>query len=676
MSELELNLPPPTKTRPCSVSDKILIATLDQRFGLQKGEAKIQEDVTTCDDEGGNLDPDKPNVHFNDLGHNSTIDAGCNFAPGAVIDVDDVNIESTSIPNGDLQNNTSVIYGADTDNIEGWATENNAVEGRTDQSDSDRGIVGEFNSTQAKLGNLSRLWHWLRCSYAPKESPMRILPSAPSDEEKYFYLHTNRIPLYVVGIFAFLSLSAGMWLFVSCSYVFLWFSIVAVFLQIYLFISYLVGVVGRDWDLQSHQDALKAHPVTLKTAPTVDIYLPCCREPLEILENTYRQVVKLKYPPDRLRVFVMDDGNLASVKALASQYGFSYFVRDNRPRLRKAGNLRWTFARTTGEFFAIFDADFCPRSDFLLELIPEHLADEETAIVQSPQFFRVSTEQTWVEQGAGAVQELFYRVVQVNRNRWGAAICVGSNAVYRRTALEAVGGTAEIGFSEDVHTGFGAVDRGWKVKYIPLCLACGLCPDTPRAFFSQQMRWCMGSTTLLTSPAFWKSGLTAMQKVCYACGFLYYSAVALSIFMSSIPGIFLLWLRPDLFYFYNLSFAIPSIVYGAILLPLWARSRYGCNVQHIMVIQSFAYLHALVDKITGSGLQWIPSGDAKAPRSNKYRNMRAVAWLWWIAVVGGMASVVTWRVAHSFHWYHTMPLILLNAYNLYLAHPFLLYSGG
>jgi len=31
---------------------------------------------------------------------------------------------------------------------------------------------------------------------------------------------------------------------------------------------------------------------------------------------------------------------------------------------------------------------------------------------------------------------------------------VGSNAVYRRAALEAVGGTAEIGFSEDVHTGY------------------------------------------------------------------------------------------------------------------------------------------------------------------------------------------------------------------------------
>ena len=50
----------------------------------------------------------------------------------------------------------------------------------------------------------------------------------------------------------------------------------------------------------------------------------------------------------------------------------------------------------------------------------------EIGIVQTPQFFRITNDQTWVERGAGAVQELFYRSIQTARSRKGGAICVGS----------------------------------------------------------------------------------------------------------------------------------------------------------------------------------------------------------------------------------------------------------
>jgi cellulose synthase/poly-beta-1,6-N-acetylglucosamine synthase-like glycosyltransferase len=303
-----------------------------------------------------------------------------------------------------------------------------------------------------RYGFFTRQYRKFRAAYWPMEEPPLILPSPPTDIEKDLYLHTNRIPLYIIGIFAFLSLSAGMWLFTICSSTFYWFGVFTFFVQAYLIISYWVGVWGKDFDIQGHKEVLQKYPLTAENAPSVDIFLPCCFEPLDVLENTYKYVKNLEYP-GKLRVRVMDDSAQETVRELATSYGFDYSVRDDRPRLKKAGNLRWNFARTSGDFFAIFDADFCPRRDFLLEILPEHLADEKTAIIQTPQFFRTTKEQTWVEQGAGATQELFYRVVQVNRNRWGASICVGSNAVYRRASLEPVGGTAEIGFSEDVHTG-------------------------------------------------------------------------------------------------------------------------------------------------------------------------------------------------------------------------------
>lgn len=80
--------------------------------------------------------------------------------------------------------------------------------------------------------------------------------------------------------------------------------------------------------------------------------------------------------------------------------------------MRKAGNPRHAFSATTGEAFVVFDADFCPRRDFLSETVP-HLTDPSIGILQTPQFFSRRPQQTWVEQGAGVCQELFYRMEQV-----------------------------------------------------------------------------------------------------------------------------------------------------------------------------------------------------------------------------------------------------------------------
>src|SRR6185369_7761254 len=100
--------------------------------------------------------------------------------------------------------------------------------------------------------------------------------------------------------------------------------------------------------------------------------------------------------------------------------------------------------------------------------------------------------------------ELFYRISQVSRQAHDASICVGSNAVYRRAALDDTGGTALIEHSEDVHTGFNMRMHGWTIQYIPVILAKGLSPADMKAFFKQQYRWCLGSMTLLGSGKFWK----------------------------------------------------------------------------------------------------------------------------------------------------------------------------
>ncbi len=139
-------------------------------------------------------------------------------------------------------------------------------------------------------------------------------------------------------------------------------------------------------------------------------------------------------------------------RSMAELFGFRYIHRPDWPAGKKAGNLRYAFSQTSAEYLVILDADFAVRRDFLAETLP-YMDDPKIGIVQTPQYFRSSPAQTWIERSAGPIQEVFYRTVQVARNRLDAAVCCGTSALYRRTALEPCGGATLIPYAEDVHTG-------------------------------------------------------------------------------------------------------------------------------------------------------------------------------------------------------------------------------
>ncbi|CAN0201179.1 unnamed protein product, partial [Pylaiella littoralis] len=440
-----------------------------------------------------------------------------------------------------------------------------------------------------------------------------VLPCAPSDEEKVIYHKTGRCFLVSTGVFSVAALSAGMWLFTFAAPYFYWFAAPTAFIMGYLLLSYFgVAVWGKNFDPEDHNARiLKAR--SDRYYPSVDVFMPVCREPTHLLDNTWKYVRALDYP--NLTVHVLDDGAKEEVRQLAEMHGFNYIRRTNIPELKKAGNLRYAFARTSGEVLVIFDADFCPRPEFLRETTP-YFRDQDVAILQTPQFFRHREEQTWVEKGAGVTQELFYRMVQVNRNKFDASICVGTCGVYRREALAPFGGTAAIGYSEDVHTGFNCVQLGYKVKYIPQVMAMGTCPDEPRAFFMQQYRWCMGSTTLLCNREFWGSSLTGMQKLCYLSGMFYYSATAVTIFTGPMPGMLLIWFKPEAVLWFNISFAVPSIIFGFVIMRFWAKQPYDLSCQRVKIIQSFSHLYALKDKLMNTSVPWIPTGGGASSRSS------------------------------------------------------------
>lgn len=492
---------------------------------------------------------------------------------------------------------------------------------------------------------------------------MVILPSPPTDSEKVAYVKSGRPFLYAFGAVSLIALLSGTWLFVLSHPTFYAYGVAAVIASFYLIVSFFIGAIGRDMKLATHASITSS---LRDYCPSVDVFLPCCGEPLEVLANTYRYVAALDYPKDKLNVYVLDDGHSDAVMAQAEAHGFKYLRRPNKGEHKKAGNLRYAFSRTNGRFILILDADFCPRPDFLRETIPYFFYDSQIAIVQTPQFFSVLPSQTLVEKGAGYIQELFYRLIQVNRDTFGGAICVGTCGVYRRTALEPFGGTALIDYSEDVHTGFNVLSQGWKIKYIPLNLSKGICPDTLAGFFIQQYRWAMGSITLfLNRELFWKTKLTLMQRLCYLSGMLYYITTGLGVFLSPLPAILVLMFNPEAIYWYNALFSVPSFIYTTLYIGVWSKAPFGWYAVKVRNVAYWAHVFALYDKLLGQVAPWVPTGAVK--RVKRYDAFRNISFYWNSTVFAVAVGLIAYRANGDVAWYHMTLTALFVVYNYWIS---------
>ena len=466
-----------------------------------------------------------------------------------------------------------------------------------------------------------------------------VLPPPPNEHEKYAYTHRNLPYLATSLVIGTCCVLISQISFEARQHAAWPFVIFTATYAIYQLTSLPVNFAGPGFDLAGHQLRVSAwFPLWY---PSVDIYLPICGEPIEVLANTWRAVDRLigGYK-GVVRAYGLDDGDDPEAAAMAARFGFSYWVRPNRGEYKKSGNLRYAFTRTSGEFLVILDADFAPRPDFLTETLP-YLADPSVAIVQTPQFFRSSTRQTWIERSAGAIQEVFYRTIQVARDHHGQAICVGTSAVYRRSALAPFGGPTLIPYAEDVHTGLDVRRDGWSLVYVPIVLSAGICPDNLDAFVRQQYRWCTGNAGVLFSRQMWTVPMTIPGRLTYFSGFFYYAYTGLLTFFGPILPIFLLVFLPDQIRLTNLVVLLPAFLSGFVLYPLWHRSRYGPSILPLGIARGWAHIFAIWDSARGKTMGWHPS---RTPGSSLRRfRLWVTGWSGGLALV--WAGLAIWRTA-------------------------------
>ena len=247
-------------------------------------------------------------------------------------------------------------------------------------------------------------------------------------------------------------------------------------------------------------------------APTVDVFVPCCGEPVDVILDTVHAVLNQDYPTNRFRVLVLDDGRSEELEDAIQKLNVSinnytssralYLSRTLAHGERsyfKAGNLQYGITESRAkpldganepggsQFIASLDADMIPHPAWLRCLVPHLLCDRTAAMIAPPQqYYNVPPSDPF---GNAAEFARWFDLFEPLNDHLGAAMCTGTGFVLRREAVERIGGWPLVETGEDFLCGCLLSDAGWKVLYTNEALQCGLAPASLKAHVAQRMRW-------------------------------------------------------------------------------------------------------------------------------------------------------------------------------------------
>lgn len=367
------------------------------------------------------------------------------------------------------------------------------------------------------------------------------------------------------------------------------------------------------------RDGLQDQPhrwpiVVARKRVTVEVFITAYGEALEKIEATVRAALAMR---GEHTTWILDDGRSDDVRDLAARLGARY-VRRLSSEGAKAGNINHALSIAKGDYFVILDADFVPSPEFLHETVP-FFVDEKVAFVQTPQAYGNLV--SLVSRGAGYMQAVFYRFIQPGRNRFNAAFCVGTNVIYRRRAIDEVGGIDTDSKSEDVWTSLHLHERGWRSIYIPMTLAVGDAPETIEAYSKQQLRWATGGFEILFqhNPFSPKRRLTMDQRLQYMVTATHYLTGIAPLLLILVPPLEIFFdLRPMNLHISVLQWLLfyCGFYVMQIVLAFFTLGSFRYEVLMLATVSFPIYVKALWNVLSGKDVDWHVTGrrgEVKSP---------------------------------------------------------------
>jgi len=236
----------------------------------------------------------------------------------------------------------------------------------------------------------------------------------------------------------------------------------------------------------------------LKQLPIVTVQLPIYNEKY-VIERLINAVIAFNYPKEKLEIQILDDSNDETseivdnciTKFQRSGFDISRIIRTSREDF-KAGALKFGLNLSKGKFIAIFDADFIPHKDFLIETLP-FFENSQVGVVQT-RWGHLNEKYSILTQLQAYALNAHFTIEQTGRNIGNHFINFnGTAGIWRKDTILDAGGWEGDTLTEDLDLSYRAQLRGWKFKYLEEVISPAELPAEMNALKSQQFRWAKGA---------------------------------------------------------------------------------------------------------------------------------------------------------------------------------------
>lgn len=272
---------------------------------------------------------------------------------------------------------------------------------------------------------------------------------------------------------------------------------------LYLFLLIFILIFGLHrwhivWLFYRYRKCVPRCVSCFNELPRVTVQLPMYNE-LYVAERVIKAAAAIAYPHDKLQIQVLDDSTddtrrIAQevVKELAAT-GIDIVYRHRSERTGfKAGALRAGMASATGEYIAVFDADFIPTPDTLMEAI-HYFTASDVGMVQL-RWEHINRSQSLLTRAQAIFLDAHFVIEHTARNRSGRFMNFnGTAGIWRKSCILDGSGWQHDTLTEDMDLSYRCQIKGWRFIFLPHISSPAELPPEIHGFKQQQFRWTKGA---------------------------------------------------------------------------------------------------------------------------------------------------------------------------------------